>query len=249
MKYPLILAVSLLSAMAVTAFADDKPLTQADVEETVKKVIAQHPELIVKSVQDYQSKEHEEANAKTEEKIALMQNEIKQDKLSPSVGNSKASVTIVEFFDYHCGYCKRFFPSLTQLVNEDKDVRVVFKEFPILTEDSELAAKAALAVNSIDPDKYFAFHTALMKVNGRFDMDVLTDTAKSAGINVTDFKRAMESPDVSKEIERTKSLAASLNISGTPALIIGTQLVPGAIDLDTLKTKVAEARAEKGKKS
>jgi len=233
---------------AFGATAQEKPLTNADVEAMVKKVIAENPDLIMKSVESYQMKQQAQAAVKASDSITSMQNDIVNDPNSPSVGNPKGDVTVVEFFDYHCGYCKHFFPLLTRLLDEDKNVRVVFKEFPILSEDSILAAKAALAVSKLDKTKYFSYHTALMKSSGQFTMEMLTDKAKELGIDPDAFKKAMESPDIANELAHTKDLTQSLNIAGTPALIIGSDLTPGAIEMDVLKAKVAAARAAASQK-
>jgi len=125
---------------------------------------------------------------------------------------------------------------------------VVFKEFPILSEDSELAARAALAVYSIDKSKYFDYHTALMKSSGAFTMDMLTEKAKEVGIDPEAFKKALENPDVAKELSHNKEIAQSLHIDATPTVIVDTSLMTGAIDLDALKAKIADSRKAAAKK-
>jgi len=236
--------------LSPAARAQEKPLTAAETEALVKKVIAENPELIIKSVESYQIKQQAASVSKAAQNIIALQNDLTNNPHSPSAGNPKGDVTVVEFFDYHCGYCKHFFPILTQLLEQDKNVRIVFKEFPILSEDSALASKAALAVNNIDPQKYMAFHAALMKSSGRFSMEILTEKAKEAGISEEAFKKALNNPELDKEIDHNRDLAQSLNIAGTPALIIGTELVPGAVEIETLKSKVAQARnAAKEKRS
>ncbi len=239
-----IFATSLVLSSSA-ANAQEKPLTEAQVEEIVKKVIKENPDLIVKSVEMYQMKEQADSLSKAAKNVVAMQGDLQNNPNSPSIGNPNADVTIVEFFDYHCGYCKRFFPVLTQLLDSDHNLRLVFKEFPILAEDSALAAKAALAVNHIDKNKYLPFHTVLMKSSMGFTMENLTAKAKEIGIDPEDFKKAMQNPDLDKEISHNKDIAQQLNIAGTPAVIIGNEVIPGAITLDVLKEKVAAARATK----
>jgi protein-disulfide isomerase len=243
-----LLASAAFCLFSATTQASEKPLTSTEVEALVKKVIAEHPELLIQSLNSYSNKENLAAAGKAKEKIGTLQSELKHDAFSPIAGNPHGEVTVVEFFDYHCGYCKHFYPLISQLIDEDKNVRVIFKEYPILSEDSELAAKAALAVNSIDPKKYFGFHSALMKASGHFDMEMLTGVAREAGIDEGDFKKAMDNPGIDKEIQHTRQLAQSLQINGTPAIIIGTSLIPGAIGMDELKAKVAQEH-DKAKKS
>jgi len=230
-------------------YAEDKPLTRAEVESIVKKTLQDNPEVIVKSLEAYQARQQAATMAKAAQNIIALQGDLKNNPNSPSIGNPNADVAVIEFFDYHCGYCKHFFPVISKLLEDDKNVNVVFKEFPILSEDSVLAAKAALAVNSIDKTKYFAFHSELMKAAGRYTMEILTEKAKEAGIDADTFKKAMSNPDIEKELSHNKELAQSLNIGGTPAIIIGKELLPGAVELDTIKAKIAAAReAEKKEK-
>lgn len=225
--------------------ADDKPLDKGDIETIVKKVISDHPELIIQSLQNYEIRKRAEDILKAEQSLKSSENDLKNNPDSPVAGNPKGDVTIVEFFDYHCGYCKKFFSTLSQLIEEDKNIKVVFKEYPILSEDSELAAKAALAVNSLDKSKYLGFHTALMKMSGAFTLNNLTAKAQEAGIDKDAFTKAMQSPAIEKELDNNRKLAKSLNINGTPGIIIGDEIAPGAIPLEDLKAKVASARMNK----
>jgi protein-disulfide isomerase len=245
-----VLATSLLCASVATAqeSAEAKPLSKTDVEAIVKQVINNNPELIMGSLQKYQMKKQAEEASETEANIGKMQDKLVGEKNTPSIGNPKGDVTVVEFFDYHCGYCKQFLPTITQLMADDHNLRLVFKEFPILSPDSALAAKAALAVNKIDKTKYLAFHTSLMKMSGTFTTENLTNKATEAGISKEAFEKTMKDPELDKEIEANRELANSLNIHGTPAIIVGNQFIPGVVPLSELKVQIAEARAEAKKK-
>ena len=251
MKYiHLLLAATIMSgSVAFTAFAEDKPLDSKAIEEVVKKVIQDNPELIIKSLQNYELKKRSDEVVKASQNLKSLEGELKNNAFSPVAGNPQGDVTIVEFFDYHCGYCKRFFAELKQFLEQDKNVRVVFKEFPILSEDSKMASKAALAVNTIDKTKYLAFHNLLMKSSGGFDMNSLTAKAKEIGIDSEKFTKAMENPAIEKELENNRKLAEALNISGTPGIIIGQEITPGAIGLEELKARVASARAANANKN
>lgn len=230
---------------SASAFTAETPMTKADIEALVKQVIRDNPELILETVNDYQKKKQSDMSAKAAKNIVAMQEQLKNDPLSPSVGNPAGDVTLVEFFDYHCGYCKQFLPTIIGLVNEDTKLRLVFKEFPILSEDSRLAAKAALTVNKIDKNKYLTYHTALMKMSTGFTMENLTAKAEEIGVNGDAFKKEMADPALDTEIAKTKELAYALDISGTPAIVIGTDIAPGAMPLGELKARIAAARAKK----
>ncbi len=229
-------AYGMLSPLPVSA-ADDK-----EIEAVVKKYITEHPEVIIKAVQDYQEKMAAEHISEAAQNLVRMQDKIARDPRSPFIGNPNGDVTITEFFDYHCGYCKRFFPELAQLLREDKHVRVVFKEFPILNPDSETAAKAALAVYNIDKSKYFDYHIRLMQSRNDFTDEVLTSAAVQEGINADEFHKALSDPQLQKDIDNNKALAKDLAITGTPGIIVGTEFMPGAISYDALKATVSEVR-------
>lgn len=240
-----ILAAGALCSAA--SLAEDKPLTKSDVEAIVKQVITDNPELLIDSVQNYQKKRVVEETEKGAKAIVERKTDILNDPDSPSIGNPKGDVTIVEFFDYHCGYCKQFLPVVTQLTNEDSKLRIVFKEFPILTEDSSLAARAALAVYSIDKSKYLAYHTLLMKSSTAFTEETLTEKAVSLGVDKEAFRQSFADPRWVHELAKNKELASALYITGTPAIIVGDELIPGVIPMKALQQKIAAVRD--GKKS
>jgi len=237
-------AVVGLLALSNLAFADEKPLSKPEIEAIVKKVISDNPELIVQSLQNYKLQKDAEALVKANDSLKVIKPELSKETM-PSAGNPKGDVTIMEFFDYHCGYCKRFYGEVSKLIQDDKNVRVVFVEFPILSPDSREASKAALAVNNIDKSKYFAFHTALMQAQGGFNQEVLNAKAKELGIDTAKMEKEMANPEIEKQLNRNKDIAIQLNISGTPAIIIGNEVVGGAISYEELKKKVDEARLNK----
>ena len=149
-------------------------------------------------------------------------------------------MTIVEFFDYRCPYCKQVVGALTQLLNDDRKLRLVFKEFPILGPDSVVAARAALAAHV--QGKYHAMHEALMRARGTLDETTVLKIATSVGLDATRLQSDMNKPEIAASLDRNHRLARDLAINGTPAFVIGNHVVPGAVDLETLKKLVAEAR-------
>ncbi len=242
------LFLSVISALLVcssTASAADQPLTKADVEAIVKQVITDNPELILSSVESYQRKKMAEDTSKASQTILSKKAEMEDDPNSPFVGDPKGDVTLVEFFDYHCGYCKQFLPTVAELASEDKHLKIVFKEFPILAPDSDLAARASLAVYSIDRTKYLAYHTLLMRMSTTFTEDNLMEKAKTVGIGEAAFRKAYNNPDLSKELDKTRELAYSLNIHGTPAIVLGNELIPGVVSINELREKIAALRETK----
>ncbi len=214
---------------------------QKQVEELVRKYIVDHPEVIVEAIQRMQAREQEAQKVRAQ--AALKDNHLAlvADADAPIMGNPNGKVTVVEFFDYRCGYCKRVFPTIMQILKNDPSVRYVVKEFPILGPESVTASRASLAVWRTHKDKYKAFHAALMTARGGVPEAKVLHIAEGLGIDKGQLKKAMADPAIDKILERNYSLAQALNINGTPAFVIGGKLVPGAIDAATMKKMIAEA--------
>ncbi len=166
--------------------------------------------------------------------------EIFNDADAPVDGNANGDITVVEFMDYNCGYCRKVFPSVTQLIEEDNNIRVLFKEFPVLGEGSQFAARAALA--SQQQGRYMAFHDAMMKSNQRLAKKQVLAIARKVGLDVEKLEQDMNDPQWQKIIDRNHALARVLAINGTPGFIIGDEIVRGATSLEHLKQLVARAR-------
>jgi protein-disulfide isomerase len=149
-------------------------------------------------------------------------------------------VTVVEFFDYHCPYCKAVAEPMAQLLKEDKGVRLVLKEFPILGEDSVLASHAALA--AVGQGKYWEFHQALMEHRGPFDMDVIKTIAAKVGLDPAKLEADMGQHQIEPLISANHKLAQTLDVSATPTFVIGDQVVEGAVPLEQLKALIQKAR-------
>lgn len=221
--------------------------TREEIEGIIKEYITQNPEVIVTSLEGYQQKMWAEELKRRVEALEESKGKLLNDKDSPVAGNPEGDVKIVEFFDYNCGYCKRMVETITQLLEEDKNVQVIFKELPILTSSlptdySRLAAKASLAVYRLAPGKYFDYHQSVMKFGSRPSEEALIELAKPLGIDGEALKAEMAKPEVEAELKEVMETAKVLGVSGTPALIINGELVPGAVTIEQLKELVAKAR-------
>ncbi|HYD99318.1 MAG TPA: DsbA family protein [Alphaproteobacteria bacterium] len=244
MSFRRIAALLLAASLALPAAAQDEALTPAQkaaVEATIRQYLLDHPELILEAVQGLQARKEEEAAAAQRKAVAQYRDQLFRDPSVPAIGNPAGDVTLVEFFDYQCGYCKSVLPALRQLLDDDGKVRLVLREMPILGPASLTASKAALAAKR--QGKYEKVHFALMGHRGQLDDDTILRIAAAAGADMDQLRRDMESPEVRAEIERSMELARALNINGTPAFVIGEELIPGAVPLAALKQKVAETRA------
>jgi protein-disulfide isomerase len=214
-------------------------LTRGDVEAIVRDFITQNPQLILTSVDAYQQRTMQEQQTAA---VEMNKDRLFRNERSPFIGNEKGDVTIVEFFDYNCGYCKKVLPELQALAKEDPNVKIVFKELPILGPSSELAAKWALAAHR--QSKYFEFHSLLMKHQGQINADVLTRLATEAGLNVDKARQDAEGTDVLISLEQNRSLAGQMNINGTPAFVLGEEIIPGALPISEMKVKIQALRAK-----
>lgn len=219
--------------------ASSHDLTDAAIERYIRT----HPEVIVQSLQAMEAKRRAELQERQRVALATKQDELLHDPSSPVSGNLKGEITLVEFYDYRCGYCKRAASAVTQLQREDPRVRVVYKDFPILGEPSELAAKAALA--SQVQGKHQVFHEALLASHADMTKDEILKIAADVGLDVKRLEADMADPQWQVVIDRNRALAEELGISGTPGFIVGTELVPGMLDLEGLKELIVRAGHQK----
>jgi protein-disulfide isomerase len=237
----LLLVLILGLAAALPASAEDvAPADQAAFEARVRAYLLAHPEVIVEALNELEKRQQAEAEIKQKQTIVDQRDALYSSTGDPVAGNPDGAVTVVEFFDYRCPYCKAVARDMIETLEAEGDVRIVFKEFPILGPDSQTAAKAALAADR--QGKYLPFHQALMDHKGTLDRDAILDIAEGVGLDLELLEVDMESPEVATIIARTLALAEALDIGGTPAFIIGDALVPGAVDMKTLKDLVAKAR-------
>ncbi len=232
-----LLALAFQFPVAAQTFSPDQ---KKAIEEIVRAYILKNPEIIREAVEALQAKEQQSAEERRIEALIRLKDELAFDPGSPVLGNPTGDVTVVEFFDYRCPYCKRTAPVVDQLVKEDGRIRRVMKEFPILGPESLFASKVALAAKA--QDKYEPMHRLLIAAKGALDQETVMKLAKEAGLDMARLKRDISDPAIDEALKKNRELAGQLEITGTPAFIIGKEFVPGAAELDTFKTIVARAR-------
>ncbi|MGQ0554927.1 MAG: DsbA family protein [Nitrospiraceae bacterium] len=213
--------------------------SQEPTDAAIERYIRAHPEVIEQSLQGLLAKR--EAELKDHQKAALVtkQKELLQDPMSPVSGNLKGEIALVEFYDYRCGYCKKAASAVTELQKEDRRVRVVYKDLPILGEPSELAAKAALASQA--QGKHQVFHEALLASHADMTKESILKVAVKVGLDTKRLEADMANSKWQAVIDKNRALARELGISGTPGFIVGNELVPGWLDLNGLKELIARA--------
>ena len=239
----LLIAICLISLLSQThAQAKlEKTFSKNQTEQIftlIERYIDNNPEIVLRALEKIQSKEKEELE--TEQKKQIDQNK----KLlfsSPNgmiLGNPEGTTSIVEFFDYQCGYCKKMLRVLIKATNDNPDLRVILKEYPILGPMSVTAAQASLA--SLKQNRYKDFHQSLMLMNGRISERAIFKVAKEVGLNIEKLKADMTDPEIFSIINSTRELGQKLAIRGTPALVINNEIIPGAISLNRLRNLLAE---------
>jgi protein-disulfide isomerase len=210
------------------------------IEQAIHDYILAHPEVLIQSLRTAKEREQERLAALAKSKIGLFKRDFVDDPAAPVLGNPKGDVTLVEFFDYRCPYCRQVEPFLQALIRSDPGLRVVQKEFPILGPASVYAARVALAANK--QGKLKEFHVRMMARKPNIDEATVLKVAEEAGLDIDRLKSEMNGPDIDTEIARTREIAQALRLNGTPAFIVGSELVPGATDLETLRSMLDDAR-------
>ena len=210
------------------------------IRQIIRDYLLEQPELLIEVQQALQAKRDAEAAALAEQAIQSHRDEIYSDPEAPVAGNPEGAIVLVEFFDYRCGYCRRVKPTLETLLAENDDLRLAFKEFPILGPESMLAARAALASRA--QGLYEPFHWALMGADGPFDLDHILEVARSVGLDDERLARDMEDPAIDALIDRNAVLANILGIRGTPAFVVGDRMIRGALPIAQFRTAIADAR-------
>ncbi|MBP7065145.1 DsbA family protein [Ferrovibrio sp.] len=238
------LLVALLLLLPLPALAQQtsfSPEQKKELENLVRDILVKNPQILVEAMQALERQQEERAAAGA--KLAIKENakEIFDDGVSYVAGNPKGDVTLVEFFDYRCGYCKQVQGPLLALLKEDSKLRVVLKELPVLGPDSMFAARAAIASQE-QKGKYLDFHNAMMAHRGQLPESEVFRLAGSVGLDIERLKKDMAAPKVSQVIERNLALAQKIGVDGTPGFVIGEQLIPGAIPLETMRQVVKQQR-------
>ena len=239
----LVMAASLAPAQFAAA-QDFTPGQVKAIEQIVRDYLMKNPELLIEAIQGMEAKSKANEAEQLKLTIAERKDEIFDDPESFSMGNPKASVTLVEFFDYRCPYCKAMAPGIAKLLEEDRDVRLVLKEFPVLSQESGVAAQVAVAALRQNKDKYMPLHKALLSLR-QLNEDTIFATAKEVGYDVAALKKDMMAPAIGELFQRNIKLATDLQVNGTPAFVIGDQVIVGGVDVAQLKDMIADLRKKK----
>lgn len=226
-------AAATTTALAVQA-ADEPVTSRAQVEQIVRSYLLDHPEILPEAMERLQAK-----------RMGAIIDEKRQDLESPYAGAwegaEKSDAVLVEFFDYACGYCRASLPDLAKLAGSDTHLKIVYRDLPILSDESRDAAKVSLL--AAERGRYMAFHKA-MYAAGRITRETIFAAAQSAGIDRAAAEAALNNKAYDAELEKNIRLAQAIGATGTPTFVVGSKVLSGAVGYDTLKESVAAARAK-----
>ena len=244
---PALFAVALCGAplsASAQGFSDSQ---RGDIEAIVRNYLIAHPEVLEEAMAELSKRQSAAETAKHQAAVANNSDAIFNSPRNVTVGNKDGDVTFVEFFDYNCGYCKRAMMDMMELMKSDPKLKVVLKEFPVLSAGSVEAAQVGVAVRMQDPSgkKYLDFHQKLLTGRGAADKARAMAVAKEVGLDMAKLEKDLASAEVRNTLEENFKLAESMGMNGTPSYVIGKQVVVGAVGVDALREKIGVARCGK----
>lgn len=233
MKKIILNTLSIFSIIFIFALPSHaNQMSQEKIEQIIENFLIKNPQFLRSVLDNYKKDTELEKKKNAIESLKSLKN--------PGIFQKNADVTIYEFFDYNCGYCKSVVKTIMETISEDKRINVVFVEFPILSQESYTAAVAALA--SQKQNLYNKFHLSLMKIRGKVDNEKVFKTANEIGLDIQKLKIDMNNSDIAKRLNQNREIAKILNLNGTPAFIIGDVIYPGALTKENLKEIIKKVR-------
>jgi len=243
--HPLLAAAALsLAVVPLPAVAQGFDAAQKqEIGETVREYLMANPEVLVEVMGALEQKRNAQSRDTQKQAIAAAGDALFATPEGATLGNPEGDVTLVEFFDYNCGYCKRAHADMQALLEADPQLRVVLHEIPVLGPESVAASRVSLAFRNLHPDKYGEFQSQLLMSRSTADEDRAIEVAVALGAGEADIRAAMANSAIEEELDAAARMAVSLQISGTPSYVIGDEMVPGAVGADALAGKIANVRA------
>lgn len=228
--------------------SDDKRTFNAEerlaIDEMIRTYILNNPEIISDALETLQVRRQTAELQAQQDAISNSRKKLLFSEHQVVLGNPDGDITLVEFFDYNCGFCRRALIDMERLIAEDDNLRVVLKEFPVLGQGSFEAAQIAVAANTADPSKYLDFHRLLLSSRGQVDKNVALRAAEQVGYDASLFENIEAKPEVRAALEEVYLLADQLNLNGTPTYVLGNEVFPGAVGFDILKERIAALRGD-----
>ena len=230
-----------MSAGTIAAAAQMTPAQKAEIEQLVRDYILKNPEIVQDAIVELEKRQRDAEMAARQKALKDLGPELAA--RGAVAGNPNGDVTLIEFFDYNCGFCKRGLVDLQRLVKEDGKLKIVLKDLPILSQGSKDAAQVAAAVKKqLKPDAFWDYHVKLMSKSGQIGKQQAMDVAKELGLDLAKIEKEMADPAIAAGFEETRKVADTLGLSGTPSYVIADDVVIGAVGYDQLKMRVTSVR-------
>jgi protein-disulfide isomerase len=240
---PRLLAVLATAAIALSAGTAIAQTVQRDeIEKIVREFLLKNPEVVRDAIIELRRREEQAETQLRSDALKAHQAKLFNSPRGVVIGNPKGNVTLVEFFDYNCGYCKKALGDVSELLKNDPNIKIVLKELPILSPGSVEAARVGIAVRIQDPTKYLAFHRILLGGRGEANGARALAAAKEAGLDIERIKKDMNSAEVEATLQESAELAEALKVSGTPTYVLADQVIPGALPYERLVVAIAAVR-------
>jgi protein-disulfide isomerase len=241
------IASLMLIAAAPAAEPSFSEPQKTEIEKIIRDYLVSHPEVLQEAIGELEKRQVAADTEKTKAAVAANAETLFESNRHVVLGNAKGDVTMVEFFDYNCGFCKGAMAAMMDLMKDDPKLRVVLKEFPVLGPGSVEAAKVAVAVRMQDKTgkKYLDFHQKLLGGRGKADKARALAVAKEVGMDMTRLEKDMAGDEARVSLEESLKLAETLGLNGTPSYVVGNDVVVGAVGLDALRSKINSARCGK----
>lgn len=237
------------AALGLTTFVASVPVAEAfdanekaEIGEIVREYLLANPELMLEVQQALEAKREADAAEQIAQTLSESGELLFNNPIDPVFGNAQGDVTVIEFFDYNCGFCRRGLPDMEYILANDTDVKFVLKEFPIFGPNSAAVHTVAMAFHSIAPEKYYDFHVKMMRQEGQIDEGRALDIAEGEGVDMDALVANMADPSIVNSFRQTDMLAGGLGITGTPSYIVGDEIVVGALGKDVLIEKIDNYR-------
>ncbi|MEM6943254.1 MAG: DsbA family protein [Pseudomonadota bacterium] len=224
-------------------FSAMSPEQQADFEQAIRAYLLENPEVIYEAIQVLEARREQEQVAAEEELVAQYLGALHDTSYSWEGGNPEGDITVVEFLDYRCGFCKRAHPAVKEVLERDPNIRLIVREFPILGPNSVVAGRMAMAAYRLNADLYSALSDELMAFQGDLTETMAYRIAGQVGYDIAELKELAGSDEIATEIDKNYQLAEVLGIQGTPTFIIGSRIVRGFLPAETFLAAVEEERS------
>ena len=232
--------VAIAALLPIPALADE--LSESRVKELVLEAIRENPEIVMEAVAILEQRQAQAQELSQAQVLNDQRDLIENDPNAPVLGNLEGDVTVVEFFDYNCPYCRRVKPEVRALIEDDPNIRLVYREWPILGDGSVFAAKAALAARK--QDKYEEFHWAMMGLEGRAEEASVLRVAEEIGLDIAQLRKDMEAPEVEEHIATSMQLTQALGFNGTPSFVMANQMLRGYVPAQEMQRMADQIRTQ-----